>query len=443
MAVIENKIKVLQLKSLTAEQANTYIGDGGGLKGKVRLARNGRISVDFIYQYRFGGKVREKRCGSWPEHELSAIRSKRNQLRSSVKQGIDPIQAEADEQLKRELENQTKEGLSVLDERLTIKELFEMWKKTQLCNRKDKGESVERSFNKDVLPSIGYLVAEEVKRIQISKILHLIVERGSKRMANVVLSDLRQFFGYAIGAGLLENDPTSRLTKASFGGQELPRDRFLTDDEIALLDGKLVTSSLSLPYKLAILVMLGTLARVGELLRTKVSDINLTEGLWQIPKGNSKNGKEHTIHLSSFTVNCFKQILEVNFQNSIWLFPNVKNDGHVDVKTLTKQIGDRQRVDSILQGRAKDNKSLVLPGGRWTPHDLRRTGATIMGNLNVRPDIIEKCLNHVDENKVRGTYQKQTLMSERKEAFDKLGIHLAALIRLVSVPYAEKTSHNG
>jgi hypothetical protein len=34
-------------------------------------------------------------------------------------------------------------------------------------------------------------------------------------------------------------------------------------------------------------------------------------------------------------------------------------------------------------------------GGGWTPHDLRRTGATMMGELGVMGEGIERCLNHV------------------------------------------------
>jgi len=70
----------------------------------------------------------------------------------------------------------------------------------------------------------------------------------------------------------------------------------------------------------------------------------------------------------------------------------------------------------------------VLAGGKWTPHDLRRTGATIMGSLNVRPDVIEKCLNHIEQNKIIRVYQHQTLIPAQKEAWGLLGERLEILI---------------
>lgn len=57
-------------------------------------------------------------------------------------------------------------------------------------------------------------------------------------------------------------------------------------------------------------------------------------------------------------------------------------------KSITKQIGGRQS-EIILKNRSQNNQVLVLTGGKWTPHDLRRTGATMMGNLKIAPDVID------------------------------------------------------
>lgn len=55
---------------------------------------------------------------------------------------------------------------------------------------------------------------------------------------------------------------------------------------------------------------------------------------------------------------------------------------HFCVKTVTKQVGDRQRPgDAPMTGRSKDVDALVLPGGKWAPHDLRPTAATNMAEL--------------------------------------------------------------
>lgn len=87
---------------------------------------------------------------------------------------------------------------------------------------------------------------------------------------------------------------------------------------------------------------------------------------------------------------------------SPYCFParNHKEDTHIGVKTVSKQVGDRQiqfKTRKDLSRRANDN-ALVLKSGshrEWTPHDMRRTGATMMQALGILPDIIDRCQNHV------------------------------------------------
>lgn len=55
-----------------------------------------------------------------------------------------------------------------------------------------------------------------------------------------------------------------------------------------------------------------------------------------------------------------------------------------------------------------------------------------MGNLKVAPDVIEKCLNHTEENKVKRIYQRQELKAAQAEAWQRLGQHLELLINMDS-----------
>jgi integrase len=178
----------------------------------------------------------------------------------------------------------------------------------------------------------------------------------------------------------------------------------------------------------AIWIALSTMCIIGELSKAKFSDIDFDLKTWNIPEANSKNGKAHTIYFSDFALDHFKA-LKVMAQSDTWLFPNRDNSSHVCEKSITKQIGGRQSAP-IFSGRSKDNQAVVLTGGKWTPHDLRRTGATIMGDLGIRPDVIEKCLNHTDENKVKRTYQRQELKAEQLNAWHVLGDRLNLLVNM-------------
>jgi integrase len=88
-----------------------------------------------------------------------------------------------------------------------------------------------------------------------------------------------------------------------------------------------------------------------------------------------------------------------------WVFPNTALTGPVGSKSLGEQLSDRQReLARRIQGRSKATSSLVLPGGRWTAHDLRRTAATMMAAMGISGDVIDEWLNHMIESRMRRTY---------------------------------------
>ena len=51
-----------------------------------------------------------------------------------------------------------------------------------------------------------------------------------------------------------------------------------------------------------------------------------------------------------------------------------------------------------------------------------------MGELGISSDAIDLCLNHKKAKKTTRTYQRQTMLPQRKEAFDALGAHLGRLL---------------
>ncbi len=51
-----------------------------------------------------------------------------------------------------------------------------------------------------------------------------------------------------------------------------------------------------------------------------------------------------------------------------------------------------------------------------------------MGDLGIAPDVIEKCLNHTEENKVKRIYQRQKLEVGQTNAWQLLGDRLNLLV---------------
>lgn len=447
------KLTVKQLDALKLSDSGKRLTDGDGVYGIVRGNASG-VSVLFRWRYRFDGKMKDFNCGTWPAKSLAEIREARRQAESSIRENRDPMADRQAERLKAHADQAeaiaTQEArlseIEAKNARMTVNELFDRWERLELKARKDKGAEVRRSFEKDVLPVIGTVAAEDVKRSMIAGCLDTVVERGAPVIARNLLGDLRQMFGFAIRRDYVENDPTGHLKRDDFG-KKVERERVLTDDEIRLLVSKLPNADLQEASIAAVWIMLSTCCRVSEVSQARWEHIDLKAGTWWLPPGNTKNSKEHTVHLSEFAATQFKTLLRLvedaaKDENgkqiaevSPWVLPASHKDGHVCLKSLAKQIGDRQRGDKEpMKNRSKLTQALELPRGKWTPHDLRRTGATMMGTLGVRPDVIEKCLNHVEQNRLVRIYQRQTLQAEQMQAWRLLGERLELL--------SSKTSSN-
>lgn len=414
-----DKLNDRQIKLAKPAEKEFLLSDGQGLF--LRIRPNG--AKDWLFIYTFAGKRRKMGLGRFDGVSLATARSEADKARDSIAKQIDPQL----NQLQRVAEQSAqREALKAKESRLTIKELFESWEKRELVGRKDHGAEVRRSFEKDVFPTLGTVPAEDVTRSMVVAVLDTVVERGARIVARNLLGDIRQMFGFAIVRGKVEHDPTNRLKRDDFG-KKVERDRILSEAEIKVLPGKLEAARMAESSTAAIWIMLSTCCRVGEISQAVWKDVDLVDSAWRIPPENAKNAKAHTVFLSPFAVRQF-ETLKALAKESSWVLPARWTDQHVCVKSLAKQIGDRQRGNKPpMKSRSLNINALELLGGKWTPHDLRRTGATTMGMLGVRPDVIEKCLNHVEQNKIVRIYQRQKLEAEQAEAWRLLGERIELL----------------
>lgn len=225
-------------------------------------------------------------------------------------------------------------------------------------------------------------------------------------------------FRFAVTSDFIEFDPTASLSITKTTTAPTERERYLSELEIKALARQLPNAGFMKSTECAIWIALSTMCRIGELSKAKFSDIDWENKIWNIPKENSKNKKAHTIYLSDFAQEQFKILFSVA-NNPIWLFPNRDGTSHVCEKSITKQIDGRQTTN-ILSNRSKNNQALVLSGGKWTPHDLRRSGSTLLGDLGYDSDVIDRSLNHTEANKMKRTYQKQKLETQKKTSMARI-----------------------
>lgn len=450
-------ITVKELQALTDADGGKRISLGESMYGTVRVGADAdaTISVYVVWRYMVACKRREIPVGTWKDKgdlTLKALRTKRDTLAAEVRTKVDPVDSRAAARLKREADKAATQLKAKADAaeaihvqqmrlavqaaqqaRMTVRQLFDHWLNLDLRNRFNKGAEVQRAFDANVFPVIGDMAAEDVRKSHIQAILDSIRARATDNQPRIsmqkkTLSDMRQMFGWALERDYLLADPTAVIRKAKLGAT-VERERVLSEAEVIELFQKLPGSCLAETSRLALMIQLSTASRIGETLLAHWSHVDFERRTWSIPADIAKNGKAHTIALSDFAVQQF-EVLHAVTGVTPWLFPNSELKASTCQKSTTKQVGDRQRFDKpILRNRTQDAHALELPGGRWVPHDLRRTAATMMVQLGVLPDVVEKCLNHTEPNKLKRIYQRASYEVPMREAWRLLGDRLDLLYR--------------
>lgn len=445
--------RTAKLKRLTDMAVRTYaktgaqskpLHDGGGLYLRKRDAGAYwylRLTDPSTGEQQWHRMFPDDPSGHYPHKTLADAREEAGKLWRTRSAGHDPRELRT--QTIRQTEENSQQAELERERRLTMRQLFDRWAATELVphtradgkrtGRKDGGQYTCEQFERRVFPAIGNVAAAEVSKADVLAILDSAKAEGKLRTANVLLADLKQMMRFAVMRDIIQHSPLESVTKRDAGGTEVGRERVLSADDVATLAVQLPKAGMSQRGQHAVWIVLATGCRIGELMSAQWSHVDLKKATWHLPE--TKNQRPHTIHLSTFALRHFEALADLREADQTmgdllpWVFPNTSGKGPVCVKSFGKQLADRQRpADRRLQHRSKATAALMLPGGKWTAHDLRRTAATFMAGLGVSGDVIDECLNHVIESRVRRTYIRNRRPVEQASAFDLLGAKLTELI---------------
>jgi integrase len=472
---LANKGKPWTIKALdaiTSEWKGDAVSDGGGLVGEVRENTDGAIKIAFKYGFKLNGKKVWHYCGVYPDKALTDIRKSRDDAKLVISKGVDPrVKKVADKIVNREEQQAIIErDQKRKSDSLTLKDMFDVWVADGV-KRSDGNKFINQEFNKYVIPVIGKTEVRKLTEHHLIKIYKDIVAAGKSATALELSKDVKQMLTWCEKrkpwrALLIDGNPALLVEMDKILPDDFTkvRDRVLNFDEIRKLNSVFDDSTesyqnadkkyeterpLKKEVQLAMWICLSTVCRIGELLMTEWKHVDLKKRNWFIPaantKGTRKNKTDHNIYLSDFAFNQFKQLHELTGDTQ-WAFPARYTDGHVCVKSASKQIGDRQvkfkNRNKAHQYRVENN-SLVLGDREWTPHDLRRTGATMIQSLVGKQTgilLADLCLHH---NVVTGSakhYLFDDYADEMREAWIKLGNRIEAILSADNVVNFEKVS---
>jgi hypothetical protein len=156
-----------QIQNVKADDKDRFLNDGHGLYLSARASGN----KTWLYRYKLENKQKWLELGLYPTLSLSNARLEAQKAKAQRKDGADPVATKADLKALRVAEN------ARIKARISVTELFNRWERLELCNHKNKGIEIKRMFEKDVLPTLGDMREEDVKKADISKVIDAILER--------------------------------------------------------------------------------------------------------------------------------------------------------------------------------------------------------------------------------------------------------------------------
>jgi integrase len=387
-----------------------------GRRGFLLRAYAGGARV-FFYQYSWRGRTEFLKLREWSKGSNALADAHREHAAALdlYIRGINPKEEREREARTREVHEQHELAVSGVTVRNVIAEWGWHYARPE---RKHPREGIRLLKVYLAKPWKGRPVRDLVKRDAV-----LLLDRVKARapvMANRVYNLGLQAFNFAIKRDLISNNPFLGIGRP--GGDEPPRDRKLNADEVRVFWSALATedAQISAPVRLALKLILVTAQRPGEVAGAEWSEIDTEAALWTIPANKSKNGRAHRAPLSDLALELIAELRGLA-KDRPHLLPSV----HSKLKR-DESLSQRALSRALKNNHDKAGKLFGLEA--FTPHDLRRTAASMMTTLGIQRLHVSKILNHTDQDITGAVYDLNDYGPEKTLALTTWADHLRAVI---------------
>jgi integrase len=358
---------------------------GFGLR--LRRGSGGKVIRNWIVQYRSHGRSRRMRVGSAETLTAAQARAGAKKLLARVELGEDP-QAHKAERRERDEHSLRSVARDYLDTKTGIKprslELLRWY-------------LLEGPHMRPLLAT----PVDKVTRRDVAKRLLEAAKKSGVPTSIALRSAVSSMFSWAMQMGLVEHNPVIAAYKP-----ETPqsRERVLSNAELAALWCGLGDDDYGKVVKLLAL----TGARRGEIGGMRWSEIDFGKSTWTLPRERSKNGKSHTLPLTSLMLSIIESVPRRDRFDILFGFRRGFTGWSIGKRALDQQLG--------------------LP--HWTHHDIRRSVATGLANLGVQPHVVEEILNHQSGHKKgpAGVYNRSAYANEVRAALLVWSDHVRMLV---------------
>lgn len=396
MPKIVTPLSLSQIKTAKPKEKVYKLPDGGGLA--LWILPSGSKSWRLQYR-RPDGKMNTLTLGLFPRFGLADARAWRKEMLEKIRNGTDPKAISADVGAEFRFEN-------------CLVLWFEKWKKSG--GKQGMGKNpryagqVLSALELNVLPFFKGKDIRSIKTADIVAVLRKMEERGALEYLRRVKGALGLMFDYFVADGSITINPVSVIGKQVF---DRPPERHfdtLRFDELPLLVEKLETSKgIGERARLLIYWQLLSMTRPSEAAGTRLDEINLKAGTWEIPIERMKT-RPHVVPLSSALTRIYFEALRLNV-NGVFLFEGSGFTKSLSSETVRLKLRTKMGLDT-------------------TAHGLRSLARTYLREVyKVRRDVGELLLSHGITDKTERAYDRSELLEERREMLENLGRDVMAL----------------
>ena len=346
----------------------------------VRVAPSGVKSWDLAFRVRGTGNTRRLSLGRTTDVSLEEARERANELTSAARGGRDLVGEEG-------------EAKDAAASRITVQKLIDLYLRRRVVGRLRTAKSIESRLTRTLSP-ILQRYASDIYRRDMRAILDSIADQGQGREAEKRRQVCTAMFRWALSQDIVEADPTAGPTPYERGA---PRERVLTLEEIELVWKWLETDALSLEAADILKLELLTGARCGEISGLRAEEIDRQKWTWTLPAARSKNGRQRVTPIVGLAREMLEQRLSSVEKGSLFQLDKgvVVTSAHIGHYLLTRRT--------------------TLPIAVFTSHDLRRTFATMLAEMDVALDLVAAIVGHESGGKDTRTLVRHYVHADRLE----------------------------
>jgi integrase len=265
---------------------------------------------------------------------------------------------------------------------------------------------IKRHINKNAKPWHSRPI-EEITRADVVAMIDSVEKVSGKTQADKTRMSLATLWAWSLDRGHISGTPFVHI-KSRTGDNR--RSRVLTPAELRHVWQAAAARGDGYGRIIRLLILTGQRREeIGKLPWAEIVEAGNMLRI-ELPPERTKNGREHLVHLCSQAIMLLPERPGPNDPDArSMLFGRRRNTGFSGwgkaKAELDEDIAELRRKEGIKQE--------MKP---WRVHDLRRTTATLLGELGIaEPHIVESILNHVSGTKagVAGIYNRAQYWDER------------------------------